>query len=919
MEDMEGKEETYVTDIKAEEKEGEEEMSMTGIKIEAVEGEEETYVRGDQQEIPTDISTDEPSNRDSPERCPRPSYSQYCTEENHRIPQEDQGEGLTDNKVEDIEGETYVRGDQQCKEEEIPAEISTDGPSNRDTPERCPRPLYSLDHTEENHRTPLEDQCDSLADYKIEYIVGEEEAYVMGDQQCKEEAIPRGISTDCATDPIAFPACQSAVRSLKTSSTVQGLKSIQFSRLTLAKQCEVKKRGRPTPLLDIKQRSVSRKKEYTRNFNLDIYKNHEWLCGCDVQNALFCFPCLLFGGDAAWTDKGISDLKRLNEKIKKHTATEKHVNNSLNLALLGSVSVRTCISDAHKEMIERHNAQVHKNREILSRIINCIKFCGINELALWKHDDGKESEDPGTFVELLKYTSEIDSLLTDHLASSSTCNWTSKSVQNDLLACMLDVYREYVLEEVMQAEFIGVMADETTDVTSAFQLALVLRYCDGNGNPVERFWGFFVPTGQDANAISECILSQLDVILKSEKHKLIGQSYDGAAAMSVAMNGVQMKVREIYRNAHFVHCFAHRLNLTMERAARQNTRSRIFFANLSAIPAFFSRSPHRSAVLNSCAAKRMPCPGPTRWNFRSWTVNVVWEKKDALLECFQTLEKSETSSNTTINEASALIHVLGDPEFNFWLNFFHTVTPHVDILHKQMQNRRINVHTARRQVAKFVNAVIGIRAAIDENTEEAEPSRQNKRRYLQDNQTRAAAAREVCDVIITQANTRFQIATHLQVSVLLCAQNYGKFRQSFPEKELQECMEVFPFFEKEKLRTELAVLYFREEFRDLDDAVQLLQFLLMNNLQSSFSEVVKLLRIAVTLPLTSAKPEHSYACLKRIKTYLQNTMKEERLSALAVLSVEKSVVMKNIPDFNNRVIEKFSTYKSRRMELICKY
>ncbi|XP_063808626.1 oocyte zinc finger protein XlCOF29-like, partial [Pseudophryne corroboree] len=35
---------------------------------------------------------------------------------------------------------------------------SLDGPSNIDTPERCPRPLYSQDCTEENHRIPQEDQ-----------------------------------------------------------------------------------------------------------------------------------------------------------------------------------------------------------------------------------------------------------------------------------------------------------------------------------------------------------------------------------------------------------------------------------------------------------------------------------------------------------------------------------------------------------------------------------------------------------------------------------------------------------------------------------------------------------------------------------------------------------------------------------------
>ncbi|XP_063818794.1 uncharacterized protein LOC135056942 [Pseudophryne corroboree] len=185
--------------------------------VEDTEGEEETYVRGDQQckeeEIPTDISTDGPSNRDTPERCPRPLYSQDCTEENHRIPQEDQGDYLTYIKIEDTEGEeTYVRGDQQCKEKEIPTDISTDEPSNRDTTERCPRPLYSQDCTEENHRIPLKHQGGDLINIKVENISeeeetyvtdmktedteGEEETYVRVDQQCKEEEMPTDISTD---------------------------------------------------------------------------------------------------------------------------------------------------------------------------------------------------------------------------------------------------------------------------------------------------------------------------------------------------------------------------------------------------------------------------------------------------------------------------------------------------------------------------------------------------------------------------------------------------------------------------------------------------------------------------------------------------------------------------------------------------
>ncbi|XP_063805365.1 oocyte zinc finger protein XlCOF6.1-like [Pseudophryne corroboree] len=113
------------------------------------------------------------------------------------------GEDLTGIKVEDLkeeEEEMYVMGDHPCKEVEIPTDIGTDGASNGNTPERCPRPLYSQDHTEENHSVPQEGQGEDRTDYKVEDIKEEEETYVCGDQQCKEEEIPKYIITEILAD-----------------------------------------------------------------------------------------------------------------------------------------------------------------------------------------------------------------------------------------------------------------------------------------------------------------------------------------------------------------------------------------------------------------------------------------------------------------------------------------------------------------------------------------------------------------------------------------------------------------------------------------------------------------------------------------------------------------------------------------------
>ena len=104
--------------------------------------------------------------------------------------------------------------------------------------------------------------------------------------------------------------------------SVKYLQSVQFSSLTKAEKLEVKLKvkeiGRPTPNLNIEQRGANKKYTFTRKFSSDLYKKFYCLCGCEEVNAVFCFPCLLFGEDCAWTKWGVKDLKHIAQKSKKH-------------------------------------------------------------------------------------------------------------------------------------------------------------------------------------------------------------------------------------------------------------------------------------------------------------------------------------------------------------------------------------------------------------------------------------------------------------------------------------------------------------------------------------------------------------------------------------------------------------------------
>ena len=152
--------------------------------------------------------------------------------------------------------------------------------------------------------------------------------------------------------------------------TVTYLKSITFSRLTLHEKIEIKRKGRPTPQLNFNETANSRGKPYFRKFNPSVYDKYLWVCGCEVTNAMFCFPCLLFGGETEWTNNGISKLKNISPKMSKHDSCKKHLGNVLSLSLLGKIDIRESLSSAHQRSINERNELVKQNRGVLSKIID---------------------------------------------------------------------------------------------------------------------------------------------------------------------------------------------------------------------------------------------------------------------------------------------------------------------------------------------------------------------------------------------------------------------------------------------------------------------------------------------------------------------------------------------------------------------
>ena len=103
---------------------------------------------------------------------------------------------------------------------------------------------------------------------------------------------------------------------------------------------------------------------------------------------------------------------------------------------------------------------------------------------------------------------------------------------------------------------------------------------------------------------------------------MVGQGYDGAAAMSGIKNGVQKHVRDVCSSAVYTHCAAHSLNLCLLKAAEIPEIQKAVTLMYD-IAAFFKDSSKRQKVLELRSTKNALSPGvlvlnciakPAGWN-----------------------------------------------------------------------------------------------------------------------------------------------------------------------------------------------------------------------------------------------------------------------------------------------------------------
>lgn len=688
-----------------------------------------------------------------------------------------------------------------------------------------------------------------------------------------------------------------------------------------------------------------------RSFCSSWYGNFKsWLEYSITQDAAFCFLCRHFAVASSLNDikrltvLGVQNWKNALQKFKNHDSCAPHQSaklrfldyqNSLQVGSVSELQVNANLDD------------ILKRRAYLSKLLDVLILNAKQCIPQRGHDESKESNNRGNFLEILSLVSKYDK--SDQIQMPKNASYQSPSSQNDLLETIASVIKNKIVKEVKESSFISVLADETRDISRKEQMSFCIRYFY-RGQIYERFISFTEVRDLTASGLTKAIYSvlQQNNITGVE---IVAQSYDGANVMSGKYNGVQEIFRQKYSKAIYIHCYAHRLNLVLVDVYSGITRVWEFFSLIGSIYSYFSRSGLAHQGLQDLLEEikigkvELVEKSDTRWACQIRSLKAIRKSYKALV---QYLENPKDASDPV--QAKGLLIFLKDPSTIVILLILIEIFGLTEGLNSLLQNPKVDLGNAIFAVEAVQQAAQKLRddkvfeSIIQKSQNLANEVGLSNNFLVKQSRRETQISSKLTDFVtnhsVGQRNTNQDPIADLKVNVFfatidkLKTELHNRFTGGPNTNILKaiECMSpswilkkqneflsierLRPFcehYQVELSEAEITVAknYLSNTTHGNMEKKNMMDLLLILP-KDMFPNLFKILQIAVTIPIGTASNERAFSVLRRLKTYLSNTMGQERLSSSAIISIEKPLAIKLC---KNCVIDKFADIKNRRVEL----
>jgi hypothetical protein len=166
----------------------------------------------------------------------------------------------------------------------------------------------------------------------------------------------------------------------------------------------------------------------------------------------------------------------------------------------------------------------------------------------------------------------------------------------------------------------------------------------------------------------------------------------------------------------------------------------------------------------------------------------------------------------------------------------------------------------------------------------------------------------VClDKVVTEMRSRF---TGNDQNVL-CALG-SIIADSKPSDETIQTVTNFYNIDEDLLKSEKDIFtnFSTESEIEFSNAVSVVEYMHRNKLDVMLPTYSRVAKTLATIPATSCTSERSFSALRRMKTYIRNTMGQSRLHWLAIMNIERGYTNSVMLDID-RIIDIFARKSNR--------
>lgn len=495
-----------------------------------------------------------------------------------------------------------------------------------------------------------------------------------------------------------------------------------------------------------------------------------------------------------------------------------------------------------------------------------------------------------------------------------------------------------IVKKIKQANTFGLLTDEVCDIANVEQLITFIKYVDVNSNKASTKFVACDDLLSDSNSANATTIK--NTLMKQVKEcgldvlNCSSIATDGCSVMTGRISGVSAQLRKESPLLLNVHCICHRLALACGDANDDVAYIITVEKILIQLWSFFKNSGKRTAAYGKAAmtlkAIHLPAKGRkkvaksikkacrTRWLSTEKAIDGIFEDFEALC---QTLRVMKENGDAT---ATGLLNMIGNIKFLSAVYLLHAVLPTLAHLSKAFQGGNVSFAS----IAPSINYTLD---KLDDVASKNKPLEDLKKDLGEEGrlsqcdlpkltdfhkQRLANLTKKYVTALKENINSRFEdslpVLTAFKIfdPITVPERSDPDFKEYgvrdigtmtdyfYAGKENKEEMEDELLCEWQKFKYNL--LQFKNEI-PLDVlnppakkcliAKTALEWTLEKMLamrvtyQYFVPELLRLAEICLSLPVSNAWPERGASAVKRLKTRMRSTMKNDMLSALLHITI----------------------------------